>query len=266
MNVFMFHFGRCGSTVLADSINQIPGFVWHGEIFSRGVFVYKGFENTPWHSKQGDGKFTLDEFIEYINVAKSGLLSRTSHKPHYGCEIKGYHFEYNNFNFSLDEALARLEEEFDDCKFIFLWRENSLRRIISSLTARETKLYHSTQPVSTCHRLFIQLDYFRDFDLNSAGDIVDVLENSAQKEKLYINCTREHDGLILSYEQHIEPGVVNAINIICDKFGLNRINPTVRLHKTNPGSISNSVANIEELQQRLSGTRFCQFLSDVPCE
>lgn len=259
MDIFMFHFGRCGSTVLADSIKQIPGFVWHGEIFSRTTFVYKGFENSRWQEKKGNGQFTIDEFIDFIKDAKGGFFKPRHDRVHYGCEIKGYHFEYNFFKFSLEQALTALANEFSGCKFIFLQRSNSLRRILSSLIARDTNVYHTSSNLQI-NTIKLDFDNFCDYDLNNRGDILSVLAKSASREKYYMDTIVSNGGFIINYESDIQNDINDAMSLISTNLGVPLIKPKVVFVKTNPSPINHIVINYDELLKKLSGTEYAGFL------
>ncbi len=257
MNVFMFHFGRCGSTVLGRAISNSPGVFWHGEIFSDQVPVYEGFQELDISKKQGAGFFTLEEFLEYVVVAKIGAHASQGNKfLHYGCEVKSYHFECGFFKFSIDESLDALNNCFPEARFIFLRRRNSLRRILSAIIARQTGIYHVVNPVTAPNKVLIDLDNFEDADLNFRASILDVLRNSVIVEERYAKAIRQINGLEIFYEDHIDGGVVKALEAISKGFSLETSDVVVDLERTNPFPLSAMIENFEELRMRLHDTEF----------
>jgi len=144
-------------------------------------------EATGDHFAAGSSKSSLGNALSFLasrfRDSRFGFLmrrkgvQRDAHYSfmHYGCEIKGYHFEYGYFNFSLDDALSALAARFPDSKFIFLKRRNSLRRILSSTVARQTGVYHVKTSVDGPNKFKIDLDSFADIDLHFHGEITAVL-------------------------------------------------------------------------------------------
>jgi len=263
MNVFMFHFGRSGSTALAGAISKIPDFFWHGEIFSHGTVVFEGFDALPISrkDKNGGGLFNCDEFIEFIDVAKHGIEQQMGHPfIRYGCEIKSYHFEYGYFSFSLENALVALAEKFPGSRFIFLRRRNALRRILSANIARQTGVYHVSKAVGKPNKFLIDLDNFNDADLKMKGEITAVLRNSTMVEECYKETILKHGGFEICYEDHIEASMEPAMSILSQQLDVECVTPETSLKRTNPFPLSETVENYEELCQRLLDAGMDHFL------
>lgn len=263
MNVFMFHFGRSGSTALADAISRIPGFFWHGEIFSEGTYVYDGFESLEISrkDKKGGGRFDCPDFLEFIDVAKHGVEQQLGHPIiRYGCEIKNYHFEFGYFSFSLESALDALASRVPDSKFIFLRRRNPLRRILSANIARQTGIYHVTTSVDKPNKIRIDLNNFNDVDLKFCGEIAAVLRNSMEVENQYSEVILRHGGFEICYEDHIEGSMDKAMDILSQKLMVECVPPETSLKKTNPFPLSETIENYEELRQQLSSVGMGNFL------
>ena len=264
MNVFMIHFGRCGSTALADDITRIPGFFWHGEIFSEGTLVYDGFEASELSKKKiaGSADFDLSEFLDFIDVAKRGIQQQIGrHITRYGCEIKGYHFEYGYFKFSLDTALGALASRFPDSRFIFLRRRNSLRRILSSVLARQTGVYHVTTFVDTPNRIKLDLNHFVDMDLNCRGEITAVLRNSMMLGGRFSEVVLRHGGFEICYEDHIKNSMDPAMAILSDRLKVERVLSETHLKKTNPFAMIDMIENYDDLRERLTMAGMERFLA-----
>jgi len=257
----MFHFGRCGSTVLAEGIQQLPGVCWNGEIFTKNTFVYKGFEGTQWDKQRNSNYFSLNEFIDFIKNAKFGFMSNHQNdSKFYGCEIKAHHFEYDFFNFSIEECISSLKTEFKGCKIIFLYRNNSFKRILSSLKARETGVYHTRERLKVKEKFNVSLDDFSDFDLKFSGEIKETLANSAKLEAHYRSLILGAGGLSICYEEEIEYDLSVAISKIANSLKLTPINPQITLKKTSSSSLQESIENFPLLKKRLLGSEFETFL------
>src|SRR5262245_20054878 len=105
--IFMWHHGRCGSTVLGDLLDQHPAIRWYGEIF-------EGYALR--HARRT--RFRDD--LRYVQVA--------SGKRAPGIEIKGLPCQHLP---TLDVSLRRFVEAIVACGFsrcIFLHRRNILRK------------------------------------------------------------------------------------------------------------------------------------------
>jgi hypothetical protein len=259
MIYFMFHFGRSGSSVLTNSIGQHPNVFWHGEIFSKNVTIGDGFENTEYSKKQGGGEFTIEQFIEYIR--KCIDFSNYKYKPStiYGCEIKSYHFEYNNFKFSLAECLQKLQEEFD-CEFIFLERKNSFRRILSCQIANQSNVWHVSSESKKTHLTYVDVNNFSDFDLNYTGTLIETLNHSNIKQAEYRYIVEKYDGAYFSYEDELEHDVYKGVNRLVSIMGLSDFKPEIKYKKTNPKGLNETVCNYDEVNEVLKSNKLNPYL------
>ncbi|MDG3088650.1 hypothetical protein P7F88_22335 [Vibrio hannami] len=261
MMYFMFHFGRSGSTVLTNCIGQSEDVFWHGEIFSRNVHIGSGFDGSQYKSKQGGGSFSLDEFIDYIKACKK--YARPSEDIEYGCEIKSYHFELGLFKFTLDECLERLRVEFD-CKFIFLERKNSLRRILSCLMANETNVWHksSNNDNEISKKLTLDINALPDADLGFKSDLHSTLSHSEKVNRKYKESILEMQGMCLSYEFDLKSDVMIGVDKLSSFMNLPEYKPEVKYKKTNPQEISSLITNFIDVKKVLESSRFDWMLRD----
>lgn len=247
MIVFMFHFGRSGSTVLTNCINQSPEIFWQGEIFSDNIYISPEFENSSWFEKQGGAAcFTLDEFIDYIKFCISESKYKEDGAKHYGCEIKSYHFEFGRFQFSLVECLNKLREEFS-AEFIFLERTNSLRRILSSLLGAQKNIWHLHEESVTPNKITIDVNDFHDADLNFRGHIATVCDNSKKKNAEYRNAILSMQGQYIEYESDIDNSSLVGFYKLVEFIGVDSFQPIIKFKKTNPQPLSEIIINYEEV-------------------
>ncbi len=251
MNLFLFHSGRVGSTFLASLLKQISGVCWNGEIFSKNVFVYKGFNELDISRKQGDGVFSLYEFIEYINKAKSGKASNFCDEIScYGCEIKTYHFEKNFFKFNFEDCLNELQNEFENCKFVFIYRKETLRRLVSAQVARENKIYHLTgEQKADLTKIILDTNDYYDSDLNIKGALSGVIMEAKKKERGYMSTIEKHGGVILEYEEDLNNDYMAGVRKITHDWPPNLLPEKfkVSLNKTNPFKLEDIIINYKEV-------------------
>ncbi|MEO8444147.1 MAG: hypothetical protein ABI567_03965, partial [Gammaproteobacteria bacterium] len=119
--VTTFHIGRCGSTVLGDLLDQHPAVRWLGEIHEWAEFR----EQT---APAGAGS----ELIRRLRTRLPGVT-----KPVAGVEAKFYHLHDHGVPLEAFLNELRAEAAGGTCRFIVLRRKNYLRKIVSSLAARQ---------------------------------------------------------------------------------------------------------------------------------
>ena len=68
--------------------------------------------------------------------------------------------------------------------------------------------------------------------------------------------------LELVYEDHIEHDPRNAYRKVCDFLGLHAVDVDLRFRKMSPGRLADLIANLDEVRDCLSATRFAWMLSE----
>lgn len=265
-HIFLFHYGRSGSTVLTQSLSQLDGVFWHGEIFSANTHMYKGFENSDFSRLKGDGVFqNTKKVCDYIKDARDGYLRSVERDTSvYGCEIKAYHFEGGLFKFSLTELLAELKEEFDNPLFVFLKRDNSLRRIVSMEVARQKGLWHTKDSLEAgSHKITLNSKSLKDTSLGFSSDLLSVIRNSKLKEDFYEKQIIQENGLGLSYEGDIDNQIQPTVDNLALSMGVPRKQVDVRLKKTNPHPLSDIITNYAEIESLLKSTDYRWMLQSI---
>lgn len=129
-NVIMFHIGRCGSTVVADLLNQHPRIHWASELYT--PIFYEWQRKNAWIETVGEmSKDAVDLLKRNMQLA----LHR-----YYGFEIKPFHFRLIGYS---PESFLHHADSLGFTHFILLDRKNRLRTIISSIIAHQNEaLYH----------------------------------------------------------------------------------------------------------------------------
>lgn len=237
----MYHLGRCGSSVLADMLNQHPQVYWAGEIFD--PFHY-GTKKTLFH-----GKRLMDWQID--------ISSHSQQSEIFGMELKYLSYHHLNehvLNTTMPECITRLRElGFDQS--IVLHRNNYLRRAISAQIGMQTKKWHTSKTADAPTKIrfklhgkrMSQLEEFRDVD-RQHQQLLKLLENTSL--------------LKLSYEEDVAKSPHMGYQKICDFLNIPAHEPEIRLQKTNPFTYEELVENWPEVQEMFRDTEYSWMLED----
>lgn len=248
----MFHFGRCGSSVLADCLSQSEQIFWHGEIFSESEFVVDNFNDFPISEKRKGGTFTLDEFVEYLDFCMALVSDKRKNTKIYGFELKCYHFEYGNFLFSLSDLLKKLQSLYK-IKFVYLERSNALRRIVSSNLAKQTNEWHIEEAIEhkkTNQLKVVEEDFF-DPDLQLSGNVQYVLSKALEKNTDYKTVFEAFNALQLNFESDVDNSNLAAFNKMLSFMDIKSFIPNVNYWKTNPKPLKEIIPNYSDVKSEL---------------
>ena len=123
--VVVFHFGRSGSRVLGKLLGQHPDIGWGGEVLK-----------TPEVERFRERLTDPESYDPFDHLA---TLCEEREKPWLGIEIKFFHLRKRGV--SLEDFVSRVAEM--GCRhFVVLQRRNVLRKIVSSMVAKQTRSYH----------------------------------------------------------------------------------------------------------------------------
>lgn len=231
-NVVMLHVGRSGSTVLADMLDQHPRVYWDGEIYHRWL---------------GD-RLPATDPVHYLSSRMTRAGSR-----YYGFELKPVHLR--TLNLELDGFMRTLNR-LGFTHFVVLERKNYLRKILSSVIAHQSTVFHR----APSHRLrenSTALDVTRVEIDDTALPLLDFL---AGYEEFFGTARQLLDPertLWLTYEADIfhDPGI--AYTKICSLLGIvPEQSPEIRYGKTNPFPVNQMLSNFSEVERALRDTRF----------
>jgi len=236
--VTTFHIGRSGSTVLGDLLDQHPAVRWLGEIHE-----WREFRDRP--APPGPGSELLRRLQSRLPAVE---------KPVAGIEAKFYHL--HDHHVALGDFLDELRGVgAGHCRFIVLRRMNYLRKIVSSLAARQRGQWFARpgQPVPAVRleinpeRVCIDgdaqplLDYLRDWD--------------AQFDQMDAALAGT-DALSLCYEDDIERDPLAAYRKVCAYLGLPPGSPEVRFHRTTPEPLDEIVTTMPSVRRALAGSGY----------
>jgi hypothetical protein len=242
----MIHFGRCGSTVIANLLNQHPEIKWHGEIYSE--FLKK---QIPEVKMTSDPNKILDLRMGLYPSKYFGFELKAFDAADLGPKVLNQDFE--NYYHLLSEKGFR--------KFVILERKNFLKQIVSIQIGLKTKVMHKSSGESAdLFKVFIDPGNvtigFEHYDLLSAFQLY---ENSYSR----IYSTIDKENLLrLVYEDDVLPGPKLAYEKICEFISLEPEAVDVNLSRTNPYRLNELIINYQEIQKLLQGTKYECFLVD----
>lgn len=243
LNVAMFHSGRCGSTVLGNVLNQHSQIRWADEVFE-----------VPHYKK------LIAEGLSPLDAIDCSMYSSAT--PIYGFETKALrqlHLRPEFLDMTLAEYVAWLERR-GFSKFITLNRKNYLRRVVSAIGLREKGVTHVRQ-----HRTDVTA---APLDVNNVPIGIANLTLLGYFEVLdahYVELAQVltgRDVLDLTYEDDILNDPRAGYERVCEFLGVNIEPVEVKLGRTNPGTLRELIANLEEVTATLRGTKYAWMLED----
>lgn len=238
--VTTFHIGRSGSTVLGDLLNQHSQVQWLGEIHEWPEFRDRG-------APPGAGS-------ELIRRLRARLPEVP--KPVVGVEAKFFHL--HDHGVALDAFLDELRSQVTGtgrCRFIVLRRKNYLRKIVSSLAARQRGQWFA-KPGAALKPVHIEIHPERVCIDGDAQPLLDYLQDwDAQFAQLDAALAAE-GVLALSYEDDIESGPLTAYTKVCRYLELEPEAPEVRYARTTAQPLDDVVTTIGAVREALAGTRY----------
>ncbi|MDC1162241.1 hypothetical protein OAT18_02245 [Tenacibaculum sp.] len=244
-NVIMIHYGRSGSTVLANLLHQHSQICWKGEIYP------EKFSRDP------------DNFQIIIQQESSGMVykylkrsMRGTSKKYFGFEIKPFHISF--LGEDIKNYLLKIKEYGVD-KFILLERQNYLRIIVSSLVAGETNLWH-TRDREKVKLTQIYIDLNNTCQDGTSKPLIEYL-NEYQSNFLKIkNLLKDENLLELTYEDNINESPIIAYKMVCEFLNLRQEKSKVHFHKTTAFSLKDIISNFHEVEEYLSNTPYLWML------
>ena len=252
--VVNWHIGRCGSSVLGSLLAQHPSIAYSNEIYSRYMPRRRGLSSLP----------TIDSVLEQ---AQQQVVSQ--------CEI--HFFEVKHLPDQNIGLYKQLEVQ-DWLNHFFaqgykhhllMRRRNGLRRLVSHFRAAQSGQYvlGSSSKVVNGSPIMIPLEgIVHGFGTRT---LLGWLEEYERGHKVMQDCLGDLDKsnpdfswLELVYEDQIEHDPCMAYRDVCDFLGLPAVDVDLRFHKISPGRLVDLIANLDEIRDCLSSTRFAWMLSE----
>jgi LPS sulfotransferase NodH len=238
----MFHIGRCGSTVVAKLLQQHHNIHWANELYEP---IFK-----QWNRLNPD--FTQPGVMPMAPIKYLKKSISKSKVETYGFEIKPYHLRL--VGMPLENYLKEIEG-LGFQHFILLDRKNKLRKIISSIKARQSGIYHlnlGSKPKLEkinipVHK--IQIDH-------ESKSLINFIDDYIKDIKIIDNILQNKNLLKLTYENDIENDPLVAYSKICSFIGVDEISPKISLSKTTPFPIRDLVENYDEVSNYLANSPY----------
>jgi hypothetical protein len=235
--VFMWHHGRCGSTVLGQILNQHPGIRWRGEIYER-------------YAEAGTPRPNFRDDLKYAQIECGRKLP--------GFELKGLPSQHlPTLGVSLGQFMDAVREHgFSHC--VFLDRRNTLRKLISVQIVDQglRSAYHmSGKETALSGRLKIDVQHVR--IQGKYAPLLDMIRHIDEETEKARHLVREYfDFLPLYYEDHIEADPLVAYREILAHLGLPDHDANVPLKRINVKTLQELVENHQEVEDLLTGTKY----------
>lgn len=240
----MFHSGRSGSSVLGLMLEETRRIVWGGELYdtlvTEGTLPVAGDSEAPFR---------------YLQRHMVHAGSR-----YYGFEVKFLHLDA--LGLSSADYLERIENLGVD-HFIVLRRRNTLRVLVSVIIAAQDGPYHqSSDTPSKLRQAIVPIEKtLRD------GSTRSLVERIREREDEYAVLEQALVGrkvLRLTYEDDISDDPRIGYRRICSFLGIKAGDVPVRLSKTNPFPLRETIANVDEVEEALEGSPFEWMLDEQP--
>ncbi|SDX92409.1 hypothetical protein SAMN05444336_11327 [Albimonas donghaensis] len=235
----MLHVGRCGSTVLANMLDQNPAIHWDGKLPRKAGSLY------------GDAVKRLD-FGRWMKRQFA-----TSGDRYYGFEFKILADQY-------PAILGATTQEFlEQCKaagvthYILLTRRNTLRHVISHYASIARGAWHMSAR-DRAGQEHLHLDTEKITTGSAPGrPLISYLREVDEAHRQVRALLRDQNLLEVEYEADIDAqGPATAYEKICRFLGIAPERANVRNSKANPFPMSSTVTNFDEIEACLSGTEF----------
>jgi hypothetical protein len=237
--IFMFHQGRCGSTVLARLLDGHPRLTAFGEIFE-----------TPYQN----GRLP----------APAGTMLRAKRVQAFPgravVEAKFLECQHLSLLGLGVEDFVGLVRASGYRRFIVLERRNYLKKIVSSgLAVARGRRYHYAAG-EAIPEIKVTIDPDR---VGILGKQAPMLEMFAYMDAQYARLRAALAGgdvLEQSYEEDIADGPLAAYAKVCAWLGIEAVAAEPDLRRTNPHLLREVIGNWDEVAAALAGTRYAWML------
>jgi hypothetical protein len=234
-NLVMFHTARSGSSVTAGLLSQHPEIYWGGELFN--------YRLPLWRSK------SRDRLME----ARSFIKPRINHVdiPFYGFEVLPTQLRAGQIE---TDVFVTVLEDFGIENFVLLTRRNILRKIVSTLVARERKRWHlKSGEIAPLTQIYIDT---ANLELESIKPLLEHIRDVQAEYETLQALLSSRRYLHLVYEDDVLRDPRRGYRKICRFLGVQCVELPVRHERTTPQPLSQIIQNYADLEYALSGTEF----------
>lgn len=245
--IAMLHYGRCGSSVLCDLLEQHPDIFWDAEVFER-----------MFRKQLREARFIQDPIL-LLRVRMALARNR-----YYGFETKchpAYHLCPPILNTSSSSYIETLKQ-LGYGHFVVLKRQNYLRQQVSEEVGRQSgHVWH--QPAgaaASVRQITIDVNCVR-----FGGYRVCLLESFKERDQGYgelSSLLASDRALWLTYEEHILHDPTKGYQQVCDFIGVEPHAVTIKRSRTNPFPLKDILQNFAEVEACLRDTDYEWMLYD----
>lgn len=241
----MFHTGRCGSTVLANLIDQNPMIFWDGEEYEKLR------------------KSAMPRRLLTVDILKIINLRCFFARKFYGFEIKLIKKRkclYNQIKSKLPFFVTKLKQA-GFAHFIVLYRKNFLRQIVSGAIGFKTQKWQqrSSQPAVKT-KLHMDINNVP-YGYNSKP-LISRFQEFEATYALLDELLKDQKVLWISYEDDILSDPFSGYLQVCRFLDIEVNKAKVRLGRMNPFPLSDIISNYEEIEYELLDTEYEWMLFD----
>lgn len=239
----IFHYGRCGSTVLADLLAQQSSIISLGEICNQTVnlpWVHNSTSssgvaasfNTLYQGRNDNANWSIDDFQTFLDGTLEAL--DVTNKSSIFFEVKHYDFNRGLFGFSPSILFRTITDKYQ-CGIIHLHRHNLLGRFVSERLAERSKIYHVRRDEHVeMQTLEIDLEQLEKYIFARLIEHYSI-----------VNSLMHYDVLDLVYERDIEVSPSAGAAKVCSWAGISYSGGDVRFERTNPFDAKAVISNFE---------------------
>jgi hypothetical protein len=241
-NIAMLHAGRCGSSVLADLLDQRPDFHWCGEPFeAMEPYYYRLPGAIRAHERISDVLYR--HRCRYFGFDSKYLPEQHLHRDLANQTPAGY---------------VALLERLGFTHFILVDRRNHLRRAVSVAVGTRTGLWNTTMAPRA--RTAVRLDPLRFQSYGEEMPLLRYFESLERQHAVFRELLKGRRLLELCYEDDVEPDPRIGYRKTCEFLGIDALPVEVRLKRMNPWPLAELVENLDEVRSVLAGTRHAWML------
>lgn len=212
----------------------------------------------------------LYEFLHYnVEQATSEVCAKRGKTPE-SCDLNDDLFLFEYKPAQCQPSPSHFVRGFRDAgvhKFVFLYRQNYLRRYVSYLISRKTGIWHQTLDNPPLEKVRIPIRACSDHDIGLAlGDLVMLMDYYYKFLVPRYRAEMQKSGnyLELVYEDDIEHDVSVGYSKLVDFLDLNPEVPMASpsITRQNPYPLSDLIENYDEIVSYLNGSSYLQYLVD----
>ena len=251
--VVNWHIGRCGSSVLGSLLAQHPSIAYSNEIYSRYMPRRRGSSSLP----------SIGSVLEQAEQATSGCDLHLFEVKHLPDQNLGLYPQLEVQDW-LNHFFAQGYKQ-----HLLMCRRNGLRRMVSHFRAAQSGQYvlGSSSDVVYGSPITIPLEgIVHGFGTRT---LLGWLEEYERGHEVMQECldaldklNSDFSWLELVYEDQIEHDPRMAYRDVCNFLNLPAVDVDLRLRKISPGRLVHLIANLDEVRDCLSPTRFAWMLSE----